>query len=243
MIDVELSYAPIEADGRPALLCFAVDVSERNSLRRGFLEATDVERRRLAEQMREGLGRALIELREAAARLQAAAAAGRQDLAAVELVARASQRAATACRQTAHGASPLQANNGDLLEALRALPEQLPPASAARVDVQVRGAHAIHLPLAQRERLYGLVRGAVTDAAADAGAREILVRVDIEPDLLRVVIEDDGRTDREQPNARLPGLRLMALRATSMGARLRHSARERGGRTVICECPQPAAAT
>ena len=241
VIEVELCYAPIDADGRPALLCFAVDVTERNALRRGFLEATDIERRRLAAQLNEGLGRALLELRAAAARFQAAAVAGRPDAAAVARVAEASHRAAIACRETAHGASPLQANNGDLVEALLALPEQLPPAATARIDVQVTGAAAVQLPLDQCEHLYGLVRGAVTDAAK-AGAHAIVVRVGLEPSLLRVSIEDDGRRERDPPTARVPALHLMALRATSMGARFRHSERAGGGRSIVCECPQPAAA-
>ena len=62
MIDVELSHAPIEMDGRPTLLCFAVDVTERNALRREFLEATDLERRRLADELRYGFGHTLGEL-------------------------------------------------------------------------------------------------------------------------------------------------------------------------------------
>ena len=242
LIDVELSYAAIDTDGGPALLCFAVDVTERNSLRRGFLEATDVERRRLAERLGAGLGQALAELEQAAMRFQAVAATGRHDPAAVELVARASHRAARACRETAHGASPLQANNGDLLEALLALPEQLPSPATAQVDVEVHGQAAITLPLEKCEHLYGLVRSAVADAAENAGARVIVVRVDIEPALVRVAIEDDGRADREPAQARLPALRMMTLRATSMGARLHHSPRQPGGRTIVCECPQPATA-
>ena len=55
VIDVNLSSAPIDMDGRPTLLCFAVDVTERNALRREFLEATDLERRRLANELRYGL--------------------------------------------------------------------------------------------------------------------------------------------------------------------------------------------
>ena len=104
-IDVEVSHAPFEMDGRPTLLCFSVDVTERNALRREFLEATDLERRRLAQELRYGLGRTLAELEFAATRLERATAAGRVDPAAIELIARSSQHAVELCRQTAHSAT------------------------------------------------------------------------------------------------------------------------------------------
>jgi len=105
VIDVELSFAPIDMDGRPTLLCFAIDVTERNTLRREFLEATDLERRRLADELRYGLGRTLAELESAGARLRLAASTARVDPAAMELIARTSQRAVEVCRQIAHSAT------------------------------------------------------------------------------------------------------------------------------------------
>ena len=106
VIDVELSHAPIEMDGRPTLLlCFAVDVTERNALRREFLEATDLERRRLADELRYGFGRTLGELELAATRLEQSAGTGKVDSAAIDLIARSSQRAVEVCRQIAHSAT------------------------------------------------------------------------------------------------------------------------------------------
>jgi PAS domain S-box-containing protein len=105
VIDVNLSFAPIDMDGRPTLLCFAVDVTERNALRREFLEATDLERRRLANELRYGFGRTLAELEFAATRLEQAADTGQVDSAAVKLIARTSQRAVEICRQIAHSAT------------------------------------------------------------------------------------------------------------------------------------------
>jgi PAS domain S-box-containing protein len=106
VIDIELSHAPIEMDGRPTLLlCFAVDVTERNALRREFLEATDLERRRLADELRYGFGRTLGELELAATRLERSAGTGKVDSAAIDLIARSSQRAVEVCRQIAHSAT------------------------------------------------------------------------------------------------------------------------------------------
>jgi PAS domain S-box-containing protein len=105
LIDVELSFAPIDMGGRSMLLCFAVDVTERNALQRGFLEATDSERRRLLGELQHGLGRALTELEFAATRLERNRDTGEATPASVDILARASQRAAELCRQTAHRVS------------------------------------------------------------------------------------------------------------------------------------------
>jgi PAS domain S-box-containing protein len=105
LIDVELSHAPIDMDGRPTLLCFAVDVTERNSLRREFLEALDLERRRLASELRSGFHRTLADLESAATRLERASRSGQVDSPAIELIAHSSQRAVELCRQFAHSAT------------------------------------------------------------------------------------------------------------------------------------------
>jgi hypothetical protein len=105
VIDVELSHAPIEMDGRPTLLCFAIDVTERNALRREFLEATDLQRRRLADELRYGFGRTLGELELGATRLEQSVGTGKVDSAAIALIARSSQRAVEVCREMAHSAT------------------------------------------------------------------------------------------------------------------------------------------
>jgi PAS domain S-box-containing protein len=104
-IDVELSHASIDMNGRPTLLCFALDVTERNALRREFLETIDLERRRLANELRFGFHRTLAELESAAARLEAASRSGQVDSPAIELIAQSSQRAVELCRQFAHRAT------------------------------------------------------------------------------------------------------------------------------------------
>ncbi len=105
LIDAELSHAPIDMNGRPTLLCFAVDVTERNTVRRQFLEAIDLERRRLANELRCGFDRTLVELESAATRLELASGGGQVDSVAIELIAHSSQRAVELCRQIAHRAT------------------------------------------------------------------------------------------------------------------------------------------
>ncbi|MBS0373440.1 MAG: PAS domain S-box protein [Proteobacteria bacterium] len=236
LLEVELSRVPIDFEGEAAFLCFAVDVTERNGLRRAFLHSTDQERRRLGAQIRAGLGRTLAELGRATARFQEGLREGRLDPAAIEAVAMASREATAACRRLAHTASPIQVNSGNLVNALLELKDEFPEARTTRIAVDVRGAAQVRLPLEKREHLYGLVRSAVGDAALERAAREVRVSVELAPSVIRVSIADDGQA--EVPPGRASAVHLMGLRATSMGARLRHGLRSGGGRLVVCECPQ-----
>jgi PAS domain S-box-containing protein len=115
VIDVELTYAPIEHDGRNEVLCFAVDATERNSLRRAFLEATDLERRRLASELNRGLGTALADLKRSARECKAMASTGRIDPAAIERFLETSRRASGLCRQTAHSGASGDSRSEELI--------------------------------------------------------------------------------------------------------------------------------
>ena len=124
--------------GRPTLLCFAIDVTERNALRREFLEATDLQRRRLADELRYGFGRTLGELELGATRLEQSAGTGKVDSAAIALIARSSQRAVEVCREMAHSAASAP---GSTLSAH--LSQGVPQRSAG--DLHPAGVGLIHL--------------------------------------------------------------------------------------------------
>ncbi len=118
VVDVELTYAPIDMEGRSELLCFAVDATERNALRRAFFEATDLERRRLAADLNQGLGRALADLKRAAGECKAMARSGRIDAAAIERFLETSRRASGLCRQTAHSGATGDSRSEELIQQL-----------------------------------------------------------------------------------------------------------------------------
>ncbi len=62
LIDIELLSTPIELDGRLVDLCYAVDVTDRVELRSRILVASDLERRRLVQELHDGLGQVLTGL-------------------------------------------------------------------------------------------------------------------------------------------------------------------------------------
>jgi two-component system sensor kinase FixL len=235
--EIELSSVPIDLDGQRATLCFVLDLTERNALRRGLFEATDVERRRLASELRRRLGGLLEDVSDRLQQLLEAPAAGGGLQAIARSIESASRDAGALCRAIAHRASPLLAHGGDLVAALADLATELSTEAGAEFSIRLGQTAELRLPPADREHLYELVREAAIDAAASAGTPAIVLSLDIDPALVRVEIAaaNGARSDRRP--AALPGVRLRAL---AMGARLWERELPDGGTALVCECPQAA---
>jgi PAS domain S-box-containing protein len=240
VIDVELLSTPIEFDGRLAEICYAVDVTDRIELRLRLFAAVDLERGRLARELHDGIGQVLtgLSLGAQAAAVRASRGLG-VDNAFIEFLVGTSNQVVKLCRQLTRGVSPLQDANGDLLEALRRLPNSLPPDSDPRLEVDVDAQAPLRLSLERSEHLYRVVQEAVTNALKHAHAAHIRVRVAVTPDLVQVGIEDDGVgiQNAARPKEGL-GMRSMGLRAAAVGATVEVLAGPAGGTLIRCECPQ-----
>jgi signal transduction histidine kinase len=110
----------------------------------------------------------------------------------VDFLLDASNHAAKLCRQLTRGVSPLQDANGDLLEALRRLPNSLPPDSGPRLEIEVQSQAPLKLSLERSEHLYRVVQEAVANALKHAHATLIRVHIVVTAETVRVSIEDDG---------------------------------------------------
>jgi PAS domain S-box-containing protein len=240
LIDVEFLSTPIDLDGRPAELCYAVDVTDRVELRSRILAAVDLERGRLAQELHDGLGQVLSGLsfgaQAAAVRVSRGALVDGEF---IDFLIGTSNQVVKLCRQLTRGVSPLQDANGDLLEALRRLPNSLPPGSVPSLEVEVAAEAPLRLSLERSEHLYRVVQEAVANALKHARAAHIRVRISVTPELVRVSIEDDGIGI--QADAALSdglGMRSMELRAAAVGASVEVLGRAGGGAVIRCECPQ-----
>jgi PAS domain S-box-containing protein len=240
IIDVILLSTPIELDGRPAELCFATDVTDRLELRSRILASMDLERVRLAQELHDGLGQVLtgLSLGAKAAAVRGARAT-RIDGAFIDFLVDNSNQAVKLCRQLTRGVSPLQDANGDLLEALRRLPNTVPPESGPRLEVEVESRAPLNLSLERCEHLYRIVQEAVTNALKHAHAAHIGVRVVVTAETVQVDIEDDGLGMQDAPSSTNGfGMRSIGLRAAAVGATVAVLARPDGGTRIHAECPQ-----
>lgn len=163
VFDVELSLTRVELSDDIEQLCFAIDVTERNELRRRVLDTSDLECRRLAQELHDGLGQSLTGLHLGVASVRRTAERdGTAKVEAVLFISGAIRDAMQACEQIVLGLSPLHATDGDLVAALRRLPAQLPPAARERLSVEIQVDAALRLPM--REHLYQIAREAVNNA-------------------------------------------------------------------------------
>jgi len=240
-IDVELLSTLIELDGRLVDLCYAVDVTDRVELRSRILVASDLERGRLVQELHDGLGQVLtgLSLGAQAAAVRASRGTG-VDGAFINFLIDTSNQAVKLCRQLTRGVSPLQDANGDLLKALRRLPDSLPPSTDPRLEVEVDSQAPLTLSLERSEHLYRVVQEAVTNALKHAHAAHIRVRILVTAETIQVGIEDDGVGIRDAARAPMSGLgmRSMELRAAAVGATIEVLAKPDGGTLIRCECPQ-----
>ena len=220
--EVEQSVTPVNVAGETENLCFVIDVTERNDLRRRLLEASDVERRRLAHDLHDGLGQILTGLSLGITTLRRIMErGGTPGMAAVEFVAEAIREAKRTCDQILQGLSPLEATGGDLLAALRNLPLQIPPESRDKLKVEIRAESDITVSLSVRGHLYQIARECVNNALKHARATCIQVNMEIRPTSIALNVKDDGvGFDPAAERSGGLGLQSLALRTEAVRGRL-----------------------
>jgi len=241
--EVEQTATPVNVGGQTEYLCFVIDVTERNDLRRRLLEASDVERRRLAHDLHDELGQILTGMSLGITTLRRITErGGTPGVEAAQFLAEAIGEARQSCDRILHGLSPLEAAGGDLLGALRNLPMRVPPGSRGKLRVDISAECALTVPLPTREHLYHIARECVNNALKHAGATSIRVTAAITQEFITLAVEDNGAGfDPAAGRSGGLGLQSLALRSEAVHGRLSIERRRQGGMRISCRCPQPAA--
>jgi PAS domain S-box-containing protein len=240
VLDVELWTRAIDLGGRPAVLVFAVDVTERRALGNALIDAISTEQRRIGQEMHDGLGQELTGLALSARALATRAERDRQPIAeALDQLAVLAASCIQAARRIAQGLSPLSDPDGNLPAALEALATR---SSIGGTVVRFRS--RLELPLTldleSRNQLYRIAQEAVQNALKHARARSVEIDLWAHSAGLSLTINDDG-VGLPVSGSRGAGLgmRTMRFRASSVGGRLTIASREQGGVTVSCDLAQP----
>jgi PAS domain S-box-containing protein len=236
-LEVEMWSYGTFLDGRRVSICFAHDVTERNTLRRLLFDRAELERRELAAELRRTLAAPLAELRIVAHKLmleigRRAAAARLREL--LESLARQARRAAERCREVAHRLSPLQANCGDLVAALEALQRQIP--EGVPLEISVVGEEPLRLDQQQSEHLYSLLSEILTRCRA---SRQGIVHVALRSfgHTVRVAVDADLEPQPPGAAASLARHPSVLLRVRAMGARLWERSLGGAHTRLVCDYP------
>jgi signal transduction histidine kinase len=211
----------------------------RERLEKALREATDEERRRLAKELHDGLGQELTGLAMLAeGLLMQAANNGAQAPPELERLAHVARHATRTCREIARGMSPLGGARG-LPDALRELVARLCGPPGPQVSI-VLGLHdSVSVPREASEQLYRIAQEALANAIKHSGAASVQVWLDVNAEMVRLRVIDDGRGSQPVPQVSQGlGLGTMRDRAEAIGGRLTITSRQDGrGTAVTCEVP------
>jgi PAS domain S-box-containing protein len=239
---IEVFGGRITHQGRPALVGGLVDVTERHRLQREIMRIQEEERKRLGQDLHDGLASKLTAARmklenltnrvERALRQQtsgqsegskeAASEADRagsliDDLREIESEV---GRCADDTRRLSRGlAPPAFSSDEGLLKALRRLADSTNNCSLVVGDEIEEAGDFPTLSSEEKTQLYWVVQEAVTNARRHSGADCIVIRLTKSDGALTLAVEDDGKGfERSEVERESLGLRSMRHRADLIGA-------------------------
>jgi two-component system sensor histidine kinase UhpB len=216
------------------------DQRNRERLERALQNATEQERRRLARELHDGLGQELTGLAMLAeCLLMQTTRVGTSAPPELERLANIARHATRTCREIAHGMSPLSEARGGLTGALRELTAQLCGPPGPEVLLAIGQHEPLALSPEACEHIYRIAQEALTNSIKHSGAEAVEVRLDIEAEMVRLRVLDNGHGPAVPAPASGLGWRTMHDRAEAIGGHLTISARREGrGTAVVCEVPQ-----
>ncbi len=211
------------------------EISRRQELERELLKISDRERRRVGQDLHDIVCQELtataLFLKSSSNQIKNDAASG-----ALAEAAQIVNRNVTLARDLARGFQAAIVGPGGLIELLRTLCKH----ANERPDVHCH----LKLPRAIRLRdetiavnLYRIAQEAVRNALSHSGGTEIMVCIERERDLVRLVVEDNGKGFRQRKRTKGLGLHIMHYRASVLGGTIEITARPGGGTRVACEVP------
>jgi PAS domain S-box-containing protein len=214
------------------------EVAERRRLETEILRISELEQRRIGQDLHDGLCQQLAGIAYLADSLPCEP--GEEMRGAPRTVRRVRDllhQALAEAREVARGLSPLKVEAQGLMSALKDL------ASATSRNHGVRCRLICSRPvlvedLARATHLYRIAQEAVHNAIRHGRAKSIRIGLAASDGLVRLQIEDDGRgVRRSARQGKGMGLASMTSRARSLGGRFDIRNRARGGVIVICEAP------
>jgi len=226
--------------------------AQTRQLEQRILDISEEERRRIGQDLHDGLGQQLTGVAFLSKALQQRLAAkGLPEAADATSIARLVSESIGQTRALARGLAPVGLEHGDLAAALTQLASAT--SSVFGVECDCRCDEQVLLSnLAVATHLYRIAQEAVNNAIRHGKAARIVIGLEVAsstgPDgRLRLWIEDDG-IGIDSPPGQLRraddardglGLQIMSFRAKMIGAELQIRRRAGGGTIVTCSAPYP----
>ena len=214
------------------------DITERRRLEREILEISDQERRRIGQDLHDGLCQHLagIELMSQVLH-QKLATRSKADANRASEIARHVREAITQTRSLARGLAPVTLESEGLASAVQELAANTEKMFGIRCRVECQGAPRVVAP-ATATHLYRIAQEAVSNAIRHGKATEVRIDLELEANPITLQVLDNGTgLPKEAPRNEGMGLRIMRYRAAMIGGSLAVERAESGGTLVSCAVP------
>ena len=210
---------------------------EHIELEKQVLEISERERRRIGQDLHDGLGQHLTGIELMVQALEKKLETVSTDSAAQ--AARISEYVRDAIRQTkslARGLSPVNLEANGLMSALQELTATLREIFRVKVSFDAPETVLISDNVAATH-LFRIAQEAISNALKHGGARDVKVALQARPGEVCLTISDDGRGFNTASQSSGMGLRIMGYRAGMIGGKLEVNSTEGRGTKVVCTAP------
>ena len=232
--------SPLSMGGTDHWLAVVNDVTEKKRLERGIIDIANREQQRIGSDLHDGLGQELtgiaLMLRGVVAQLNKEKSDARLD---VEDIIGLVNNAIENTRTLARGLSPVSAESGGLVAALRALATRASERYGVHVEFRDATSRPLRLNDVYATHLYRIAQEALTNVVRHSFASEVTICLDTVGDELQLRIDDNGRgfMQQREDSALGLGLKMMRYRAQMLGGDLVLEPSAEGGASVRCSCP------
>jgi PAS domain S-box-containing protein len=234
---VEISLSPLETEEGVLVSSAIRDISERKRLEKTILEISETERRRIGQDLHDGLGQHLTGVafmgKVLEDRLRETSAA---DAAEAAKIVKLVNESIKMTRELARGLLPVVSAAHGLMSALEHYASEVSEIFHVPCRLECNDRISIHDD-ALAEHLHRLVQEAVTNAIKHADPKSIIIGVAVVNGGGVLTIRDDGcGFDAVVPKSGL-GMRIMNYRAKMIGGALSIQSSQNGGTVVKCSFP------
>jgi PAS domain S-box-containing protein len=232
--------SPLSMGGTDHWLAVVNDITEKKRLERGIIDIANREQQRIGSDLHDGLGQELtgiaLMLRGVSAQLSKENSESRLD---VEDIIGLVNNAIENTRTLARGLSPVSADRGGLMAALRALAARASERYGVHVEFKDLTSRVLPMNDVYATHLYRIAQEALTNVVRHSYASEVIICLEDTGDELQLRIDDNGRGFGPKPPDSVVGLglKMMRYRAQMLGGDLVLEASAEGGASVRCTCP------
>ena len=235
---VEISLSPLETEEGLLISSAIRDISERKRLERTILETSENERRRIGQDLHDGLGQHLTGVAFMAKvledRLTKSSIAEAAD---ASKIVRLVNESIAMTRELARGLLPVSTEARGLMSALEHWAAEISELFHLSCRFECTGSVLVR-DQAPADHLYRLAQEAVTNAIKHGRAKNITIGLETVLDGGSLTIRDDGCGFDALPNTRPGlGLRIMNYRAKVIGGALSVQSRPGEGTLIRCLFP------